>query len=265
MPFGCAHAPYDFKSFVSWKRFFIYHAIILLLFVSWFFPPTEYLWESLDIASFHFFNSILEESISMQIFWGLANVRITDLFGALFIVIFFLMYTFEEGRETAKLRLAQFLYLCIWGEIGILVAKEGVYCFLKWIGHLRHSPSLVLNCPVKISEMIPWLKVKDFSYSSFPGDHALIVLQWSAFVFFFCGMRYGFLALISSTFFILPRIMAGAHWMTDTLIGSTSCVLVIIAWATCTPIYPWLMPRLLRFTSRIVDYFSKTPCRELVK
>jgi len=262
MPSGCAHASYDFESSVSWKRFFMYHAIILALFATWLLPPTEYLWEKLDIASFQFFNSILENSICMQIFWALANVRVTDIFGALFIATFFLIYVFEEGRQTAKLRLAQFLYLCIWGEIGILGAKEGVYCFLKSIGYLRHSPSIVLNCPVKISEMIPWLKVKDFSFSSFPGDHALILLQWSAFVFFFCGARLGFLALISSTFFIMPRIMAGAHWMTDTLIGSTSCVLVIIAWATCTPIYPWLMRHLLRFTSSIIDYFSKKPCEE---
>lgn len=243
-----------FKAHMQWRPFLLYHAVALFLFFTWIFPPTAILWQKLDVAAFRFLNNSLKDSPLTQIFWALANVKITDLFGAIFMASFSLIYVFENGKEIAKHRLAQFLYLCIWGEIGILLLKEVIFPLLVSINFLRDSPSLIFNDTIRLSGVISWLKIKDHSHWSFPGDHAFIALQWAGFIAFFCGWRYGTLAYISSIFFILPRLIAGAHWVTDALIGSFSLALIILAWSTATPLYPLFMKSLDQFSSFIFRY-----------
>jgi membrane-associated phospholipid phosphatase len=246
-----------FKEHMKWRPFLLYHLTALFLFLSWIFPPTAALWQKIDVTSFYFLNHSLEGHPLAQIFWALANVKITDLFGAVFMASFSLIYVFEEGKEVAKKRLAQFLYVCVWGEIGILFVKEVLFSFLVSINFLRESPTLVLSDTIRLSEVISWLKVKDHSHWSFPGDHAFIALQWAGFIAFFCGWRYGVLAYLSSIFFILPRLIAGAHWLTDAVVGSFSISIVILAWATTTPLYPFLIKYFERFSSFLFCPFSK--------
>ncbi len=97
-----------------------------------------------------------------------------------------------------------------------------------------------------ISEGIDWMFVKDYSRTSFPGDHAVIVLQWIGFLCFFGKLRFGIPATLIAGPFLLPRLIGGAHWFTDEFVGSGSIVLIFLAWATCTPIYPWGMKKIIR-------------------
>ena len=233
-------------------RFLGYHIAALLLLGSLLLPPTDALWEQFDTWCFSMLNGSVHNRPIAQIFWALANVKITDLYGAFFMLSFSLLYVFEKGRIVARERLAQFFYILIWGEIGILSAKEVVYPLLKWCDQMRPSPSAVITPIVALSKVVPWLKVKDVSHCSFPGDHALLVLQWAAFISFFAGWRYGIVAFLSSIFFILPRLIAGAHWVSDGLVGSLFLVLVILAWATCTPVYPWGMRLLQKISAKII-------------
>jgi membrane-associated phospholipid phosphatase len=243
---------------MRWRPFLVYHGIALTIFLSWLLPPTADLWQTVDYAVFRFLNGSLENSPLSQIFWALANVKITDLFGALFMAGFSLIYVFEDGKTRAPLRLAQFFYLCLWWEIGILVLKEVLFRLLVMAHFLRESPSLVFSDAVRLSEAIPWLKIKDCSQWSFPGDHAFIVLQWAGFIAFFCGWRYGIIAYISSLFFILPRLIAGAHWISDTIAGSFALTCIFIAWATATPLYPLIMNYLEKFSTFL---FGKISCK----
>lgn len=254
-----------FKEHMKWRPFILYHLIALCLFFSWIFPPTALLWEKIDAQTFYFLNHSVEDSPLMQMFWALANVKITDLFGAIFMASFSLIYVFDHGKEVAKERLAQFLYVCLCCEIGILFVKELLFPILVSINFLRDSPSLVFHDAIRLSEVIPWLKIKDHSHWSFPGDHAFIALQWAGFITFFCGWRYGILACLSSIFFILPRLIAGAHWLTDAVIGSFSIAIIILAWATATPAYPFAMKYLYRVSSFLLCPFSKIGASRVTK
>lgn len=117
-----------------------------------------------------------------QIFWALANVKITDLFGAIFIVAFSLIYVLDKGKNERVFRLAQFFYYLIWFEVGILFVKEVLFHVFVYMNFLRDSPTLVLSDTVLLSKAVPWLKIKDSSRWSFPSDHAFIVLQWAGFI-----------------------------------------------------------------------------------
>jgi membrane-associated phospholipid phosphatase len=238
----------SFIKHIRWGPFLLYHGVALALVLSWSLPPTAAGWHAIDCAVFRFLNGSLENSPLCQIFWALANVKITDLFGAIFMAGFSLIYVFEDGKKYAPIRLAQIFYLCIWWEIGILILKEVLFNLFVMTNFLRESPTLVFHDTIRLSKAIPWLKIKDASSWSFPGDHAFIVLQWAGFIAFFCGWRYGILAYISSFFFILPRLIAGAHWISDTIAGSFALTCIFIAWATATPLYPRIMAYLEKFS-----------------
>ena len=235
---------------MRWTPFLLCHLVALLLLGSWFFPPTRLLWDKLDLYTFSCLNLSLQTKPLTQIFWALTNVKSADAFGAAFMAIFFLLYAFDAKGEERRLRVAQFLYLCLWGEIGILLSKEVVEIFMQKISFARASPTLTLDNAVKLSQAIPWLKVKDVAKFCFPSDHAIILFQWLAFVWFFCSWRYRIAALCWTLFFIMPRLVAGAHWLSDALVGSVSYVAILMAWATCTPLYGYIMNFLVKITCK---------------
>ena len=137
------------------------------------------------------------------------------------------------------------------------ILKEVLFRILVFVNFLRESPSVVLSDTIRLSEAIPWLKIKDSSHWSFPGDHAFIVLQWAAFIAFFCGRRYGIAAYISSLFFILPRLIAGAHWISDTIAGSFALTCIFMAWATATPLYAFIMHYLEKFSTFLFAQYAR--------
>lgn len=213
-----------------WKPFVWLNLTALLLIASWFIPG---FWASIDVWAFRVLNESIRDNFIIQIFWALANVKITDLFGALFIVIFTFLYVFDGPKESRKSRLAQLIYYLIWFEIGIFSCKQAFMA----LNVLRDSPTLLCQDPVLLSPVAPWLKIKDASHWSFPSDHAFIILEWVGFIFAFAGMRLGMVALVTSSIFILPRLISGAHWLSDVMLGSLPLALVFVAVACYTPIY----------------------------
>lgn len=231
--------------------------IALLLLLSWFIPPTKWLWAEFDVWAFQLLNGTLKNAPFTQIFWALANVKLADLFGAAFIVTFTLLYVFDAGKKEAPHRLAQFFYYLIWFEIGILSLKELLFYLLVAINFLRDSPSLVFADTILLSKAVPWLKIKDSSHWCYPSDHAFIVLEWVGFICFYAGWRLGAVAFVSSWLFILPRLIGGAHWMTDVLLGSVPLALFFVAIACYTPLYPFFMKYLERFTKKVFFHDQK--------
>ncbi len=228
------------------KKFLWVNAIALSLVVSWFIPLTAALWADLDLWAFHALNDSLKNSPLTAIFWALANVKLSDLFGAVFIVSFSLIYVFSDGKEVAKFRLAQFFYYLIWFELGILSLKQVIFPIFLSLDFLRDSPTLLFEGTFRLSEVAPWLKIKDSSRWCYPSDHAFIVLEWVGFITVYAGMRLGLLAFVTSLLFILPRLVAGAHWLSDILVGSVPIALVFLSVACFTPIYPFFMRNILR-------------------
>ena len=228
------------------RWFFIFHALAVFLLASLFLPPTEELWRSFDTACFRILNESLIGHPVQQAFWAVANIKITDIFGASFLLCSFLLYIFEaEGNERRR-RLAQLLYTLLWFEISIFACKQIYTPICESSGLSRHSPTLVLQNAFMLSEVVPWAKIKDSSYFCFPADHASIVFQWCAFLWYFAGWKRGASIFFCSLIFLLPRLISGAHWTSDLLVGSGSVVLIALAWALHTPLYERAMRLLYR-------------------
>jgi membrane-associated phospholipid phosphatase len=232
------------------RSFFAFHALAITLIASLFLLPSHALWHVVDTACFVTLNSSIIDHPIQQAFWAVSNIKITDVFGGAFLLGCFLMYIFEEKGQERRKRVAHLLYTLIWFEISILLCKQCFTPICEHLGVSRHSPTVLIKEAVRLSTVIPWAKIKDSSYFCFPADHACIVFQWCSFLWFFTGWKRGLSAFLFSTLFLLPRLISGAHWLSDILVGSGSIVIIALAWALCTPLLNWWMNRLYR----IVNY-----------
>ena len=121
----------------------------------------------------------------------------------------------------------------------------------------RLSPSLVLEPVFRLSEVVTSVKVKDVSGNSFPGDHGTAVSLFTVFIWVFSGWRRGLAALALAIFAVLPRLMGGAHWITDLLVGSASIALVTTGLTFGTPIAKWCLALLTLALRKILSIAAR--------
>lgn len=120
---------------------------------------------------------------------------------------------------------------------------------LNQLGHLipvqRCSPTGFFENIHRISKMLAF-KAKDYSGDSFPGDHGLMLMIYAGFMLRYFGRKAFAFSCVILIIFMLPRIMAGAHWFTDIAVGSLSIALVGLSWVLLTPM-----------SDKCIDFLSK--------
>ncbi len=205
-----------------------------LLLGSWFYPTTRMLWDRLDATAFFLLNSSLESGHAWQIFWALANNRAFDLvLGAMMLGIY-AHYHFSGDSRGARDRLAKGSVLLLYTVVAAIVFKHLVF-------HMdRTSPSLVLEPVMRLSELAPWAHPKDTSSTSFPGDHSAVLFMVMTFTWRYAGWRYGTVAVVLALFGSLPRLVGGAHWLTDDLVGAGFIAMVSMSVVLATPLRSYL-------------------------
>ena len=225
--------------------FFLLIGIAISLLLSLYCNPTALWWKKIDYAVFRSLNNYVAGHPIQQIFWAAFSIKITDIVGALFLLGFTLLYVFEAPVHEQKKRIQELLFMLLWFEIAMILCKQLLTPFLIQHGFSRHSPTETLPNVFRLSSVLPWLKVKDGSLFSFPADHGSIVIQWCVLLWYFGSWKRGLFALIFSSIFLLPRLISGAHWLSDLCVGSVSWVLLLISLALFSPLYEYSM-RLVR-------------------
>src|SRR5690606_21428766 len=74
----------------------------------------------------------------------------------------------------------------------------------------RASPTLSFDHVNRVSELLH-ISTKDASKDSFPGDHGMMLLIFSAFMWRYFGKIAGAIGLIIVVVFAFPRVVIGAH------------------------------------------------------
>jgi membrane-associated phospholipid phosphatase len=176
------------------------------------------------------------------VFWALVNHRKADLVEDAVFLLFFILAIRAAQKEKRVRRTAQFIFC-------ILIAGSLIYfvnrTFLK--NHVlipRESPSLVVTPCVRVSSEVPWMVVKDETVTCFPGDHATTLMLFTVLYTFFAGRKLGIYASLYAIFRILPRLIVGAHWFSDIVVGSGCLVLFFLSWVLCTPFHTWMIDRI---------------------
>ncbi|MCX6991212.1 MAG: phosphatase PAP2 family protein [Chlamydiae bacterium] len=216
------------------KPLIVTHLLIAAGFITLFSPLTHGFWQAIDLFFFKMLNTTLEWGRPWQVLWAIANHKYADWIEDLVIIIFSYMYIRSGLKEQKLYRISQILFILFYSAFIIAFVNKTV--FHDWIRISRDSPTLVVDSCIKLSEHISWLKIKDGSTKSFPGDHATTAIIFGATFIYLGSRKMKICASIYAVFLCLPRMILGAHWLTDVIIGSGSIALFFLMWAVCSPL-----------------------------
>ncbi|WP_186752634.1 MULTISPECIES: phosphatase PAP2 family protein [Pseudomonas] len=212
------------------------------LFLSWYLPANHGFWFPLDSGIFHFFNQLLAKSQAFLWLVAITNNRAFDGFSLLAMGCLMLSFWRKEDapgrRRIIAIGLVMLLIAVVVNQLaqGLMPVK-------------RSSPSLYFPNINRVSELLH-ISTKDASKDSFPGDHGMMLLIFSAFMLRYFGKKAFGVALIIVVVFVFPRVMIGAHWLTDIVVGSLSAVLIGLPWCLMTPLSDRLIALFDRYLPR---------------
>lgn len=198
----------------------------LSLFLSWFLPENHGFWFPLDSAVFHYFNRDIAEHQLYLWFLAITNNRAFD--GCSLLAMGSLMFIHWRKASPAGRR-----QILIMGLVMLLSAVT-VNQLAQHVMPVKHvSPSLFFPDSHRVSDYLP-ISTKDASKDSFPGDHGMMLLIFSTFMWRYFGLKAFGVALIIFVVFAFPRVMIGAHWFTDIAVGSLTAILIGMPWILMT-------------------------------
>jgi membrane-associated phospholipid phosphatase len=228
------------------KSLLVWNIIGTLLFASLFMPLTQPYWDTLNVAFFKMINSSLRDRPTWQLFWACANHKYADWVEDVCILGFFIAYVRNASKGLRLKRVCNLIFCVLYIGLIIFLVNEVLFRGQLKISH--PSPSLVVENSVRLSKEIPWMKIKDSATKSFPGDHGTTALLFGASFAYLAGWRLGLLASLYAVFLCIPRLIVGAHWLSDIVVGSGTITIFFLSWAFCSPLFA-------RFTTGCERFF----------
>jgi len=203
-------------------------ALAALLAASWFLPGGHAWWSALDAKTFYALNGFVAENKTAQAFWAFANTKYADVLMGLLLLLPYTHFIRRGGERELLDRCAVGLFFALYIFTCILISKS--------LAPHNESPSLVLMPVWNLNELVPWLKAKVHADSTFPSDHGITLLLLAVMVWRFAGPRYGRVQAMLAALFCLPRMVSGAHWLSDMAVGSALVTIIAATLALATPL-----------------------------
>jgi membrane-associated phospholipid phosphatase len=221
-----------------------------ILLASWHLPMTRDWWQYIDVWGFRAINHTLTWGAWWYTPWGIANMRVFDLVPASAFAALFLVYVAQGSAGERWARFVSFSYV-----VAFCVAMLALSSAVLEIE--RQSPTKALDNVIRLSELMPGVKLKDASGNSIPGDHATTLALLAVFLWRLAGARLGAIGVVVAVIFALPRLVSGAHWLSDILVGSTICVALALALAFATPLTSSCVRLIIWATEPLRHWLSK--------
>lgn len=213
------------------------------LLLSWYFPPTRLLWDKIDLGVYFSLNHLLSFGTGWQVFWAVQNHIIMDWIHDVIILIVYGIYIFKASKLVRIQRAFQVLFCLAFFWCTIYAVNKGIVT--KIFHPYRDSPTRVYSKEaIVLSNEIDWMHIKDNSKTSYPGDHGTFITLFAISIFYLMGRRAGLIASAYALFFCLPRLIVGAHWFTDIVMGSLPIALCATSLVFYTPFEAALTSRL---------------------
>jgi len=193
----------------------------VLLVLSWLGSPLRQLWDAVDRWFFALTNPTLGLNPLWDGIWAVSNNRLFDLVAALGMTGVFLW----SGLSSRPGRWSQLLVRALIGALLGLLAQGLIH---EYLDLPRTSPTLQVEGSQRLSQLVTWIRSKDASRGCFPGDHGLVLFTLTLYGWRFLQTRARWAAAAGAVLFTLPRLMSGAHWLTDILCGSIPVGLITV-------------------------------------
>lgn len=219
---------------------------------SWLHPTGRSLWNSLDKATFLILNgslTSLQDIPGWTAMWAFTNMRLFDVVAMLMMVSFLWTPGVTFPKSELRAGTVRFVVLLLF----LLAVREGFHEVVHVCGWSRSGPSLVYEPCVRLSELYPGLQPKDSSHASFPGDHAAVSMLWAGFTLLTVRNRWSPMVVLLAVFLMLPRLVGGAHSLSDDLVGGAFVTLITLAIAAGTPLLRMVSDRLSEWGDPLID------------
>lgn len=212
-----------------------------MLFASWLIPGEYGFWFTIDANVFFFFNHLLGQSKAFLYLVAFTNLRPFDAVAFLFMLGIFYYYYRQQDAKGKRWMVCIGLTMLVTA----VIAKQ----FDMLLGFERPSATKFFTLqgfPVlRVSELTGW-PAKDWSSTSFPGDHGMMLLIFTFYMLRYFGKKAFAASLLVVVIFSLPRIMSGAHWLTDVVVGAGSICSIVLSWMLLTPA-----------SDRVISFFNQ--------
>ncbi|WP_125933263.1 phosphatase PAP2 family protein [Kiloniella majae] len=209
-------------------------AMAVLIGLSYIWTPTSELWHAVSVDFFWAVNGTLTWGEAWQVFWAASNTPIFDKLNGLIMAIPCLWYVIDDRSRPLSLRLSHMLVMGIGIVVGVYFAKHAFRSYESL------SPSLIYSDTFNnLNELVPWIEAKVSADDSFPGNHAVVAGIYGFFFYFAIGRKYFWLALPIAILGGTARAVAGAHWLSDLVVGGAIHILPIMALTFTIPAVRW--------------------------
>lgn len=234
-------------------KFAVPITFLLLLLLAFYLKSSQFFYK-IDVAAAYFFNDLIRYNPSSHNFWAYLNSKMGNWLYDVVMAIFIIPYIFLGKKEKWLERFITSLLVIALGLFSYFVFNHRLTRVLEY---KSLSPSGVLPDFFHLAPLITWTKVKEFSSVSYPSDHGSTIFMFVISTFYLMGKRVGFLALLASIPFGLPRLLVGAHWTSDLLFGSLPLALFNLSWFFYTSIYNSLLQTILKGLYGINNFRKK--------
>lgn len=227
---------------MQFNKLILWNVVAVVVLASWYWLPGHGFWFQIDRAVFYFFNNKLGESQAWVNMIAVANNRAFDAVALLVMgLVYYSYYRKADAEQKRRLLIIGLL---------MLLTAVGLNQLGRAIPVERPSPTLTFDNIHRLTELAGF-KTKDASGDSFPGDHGLMLMLFTGFVWRYLSWRAGLWGCLFVVVFSAPRVMGGAHWWTDIYVGAFAVAAFGLAWLLQTglmdAVISWLNHRLPRF------------------
>jgi membrane-associated phospholipid phosphatase len=243
------------------RALLICNLIPIALLCFWLWPVGHAICTAVDERFYHLVNQPLATNTTWRYIWTVGSLRPFDIFVGLVLLTLLLRgdWVFKAGQ----IRQAFFGFLAILLLMVVIRAAFSAWCDTQ--GWQHDSISIVLGeKAVHLSDWYPHLdkklQLKDQSDQSFPGDHASVLLIWALFMTRFTRTAGQSLLIWGvAVLFMMPRLVAGAHWGQDDYIGALLMAVLALGWGFYTPFAAMACAGLMRLTAPLFRLAGRIP------
>ena len=203
----------------------------VLLFFTWFHADVNSFWPVVDKNVFFTFNQLLGENEAFRYLVAFTNLRFFDVFGFLAMALLFLFQFLKHDKDYRRWMICMGITMLLTA----VIAKQ----FAMTLDFDRPSPTLHFSAlgdnVLFVSKLTDW-PAKDWSKSCFPGDHGMCLIIFCVYMLRYFGVKSFLAGLMITVLFSMPRVMSGAHWVSDIAVGAVTVNLLVLSWILITPV-----------------------------